>query len=149
MRPEHAREMRGGLEAAGHRDLGDRLFGLQQQVLRPVQPHRARKSIGTEDTFLTDIRDPAAARHEVATLAEKVWRHCDDKKITGRTVTLKVKFADFQQITRSRTMVVPVTDGDDLTTVALALLELGKRILAHGVSSRVSAKFRQGPPAPI
>ena len=109
--------------------------------LRPVQPHRARKSIGTEDTFLTDIRDPAAARHEVATLAEKVWRHCDDKKITGRTVTLKLKYADFQQITRARTLPAPIADAAELTTVALALLApllppaKGIRLLGVTISS--------------
>jgi DNA polymerase-4 len=116
--------------------------------LRPVQPHRARKSIGTEDTFLTDILDPAQARAEVAKLAGKVWGHCAGKQITGRTVTLKVKYADFQQITRSRTMVVPVTDGDDLTTVALALLEplmpLPKGVRLFGVT--LSAL--EEPPAP-
>lgn len=90
--------------------------------LRPVQPHRERKSVGTEDTFLTDILEPMQARDEVTTLAVKVWRHCADKRITGRTVTLKVKYGDFQQITRSRTMPVPLAGADELATVALNLL---------------------------
>ena len=90
--------------------------------LRPVQPHRARKSMGTEDTFLTDILDPAQARAEVAILAEKVWRHCADKRITGRTVTLKVKYGDFQQITRSRTTPAPLTGSGELAAAALTLL---------------------------
>jgi DNA polymerase-4 len=90
--------------------------------LRAVQPHRPRKSIGTEDTFLTDIFDPALARHEVAALAGKVWQFCAEKSITGRTLTLKVKYADFQQITRSRTALAPIANGEDLTALALALL---------------------------
>ena len=91
--------------------------------LRPVQPHRPRKSVGTEDTFLTDIFEPALARHEVTTLAAKVWQYCAAKDITGRTVTLKVKYADFQQITRSRTLPAPLPSAEALAGVALALLD--------------------------
>ena len=58
----------------------------------------------------------------MAILAEKVWRHCADKRITGRTVTLKVKYGDFQQITRSRTTPAPLTGSGELAAVALTLL---------------------------
>ncbi|MCP1201049.1 DNA polymerase IV [Notoacmeibacter sp. MSK16QG-6] len=71
---------------------------------RPVQPDRQRKSIGAEDTFAADIFDLEMAKAELGPLAEKVWRHAENKQISGRTVTLKVKYADFQQITRSRTV---------------------------------------------
>jgi nucleotidyltransferase/DNA polymerase involved in DNA repair len=50
-----------------------------------------------------DPARPAAARAEIPPLAAKVWRHCGAKGLHGRTVTLKVKYADFQIITRSRT----------------------------------------------
>ena len=76
---------------------------------REVQPDRLRKSIGVEDTFSADIFELDAARAEVALLANKVWGHCESKQLSGRTVTLKVKYADFQQITRSRTLAAPVT----------------------------------------
>ncbi|MBB4005778.1 nucleotidyltransferase/DNA polymerase involved in DNA repair [Rhizobium taibaishanense] len=66
---------------------------------RPVQPDRPRKSIGAEDTFRVDLFDFAAAKAELAPLTEKVWRHCEAKGMGDRTVTLKVTFADFQQIT--------------------------------------------------
>lgn len=89
---------------------------------RPVQPHRIRKSVGAEDTFDTDIHDPAAAGREIAPLADKVWDHCRARGLTGRTVTLKVKYADFRQITRSRTLSRAVGDADDLRGVALDLL---------------------------
>lgn len=69
---------------------------------RPVQPDRLRKSIGAEDTFAADIFDLEVAHAELGPLAEKVWRHAANKQIRGSTVTLKVKYADFQQITRSR-----------------------------------------------
>ncbi|GGF67999.1 DNA polymerase IV 2 [Azorhizobium oxalatiphilum] len=89
---------------------------------RPVEPHRERKSIGAEDTFPIDIFDLEKARQELALLAAKVWRHCEARGLVGRTVTLKVKYADFQQITRSRTrgnMIMNVTD----------LLGLGEALL--------------------
>ncbi|MGV6875782.1 DNA polymerase IV [Pseudochelatococcus sp. B33] len=71
---------------------------------RPVQPNRIRKSIGNEDTFDTDLFAPEEARDALQPLIDKVWRYCEAHDIRGRTVTLKVKYADFQQITRSHTL---------------------------------------------
>ncbi|WP_244640921.1 DNA polymerase IV [Pelagibacterium lentulum] len=108
---------------------------------RPVQPNRPRKSVGAEDTFMTDIFDLDAARAELAPLAEKVWRHCEAKEITGRTVTLKVKFADFQQITRSRTLPTHVRGVDEMIEVSHSMLadlfpvEKGIRLLGVTLSS--------------
>jgi DNA polymerase-4 len=53
---------------------------------------------------------------------DKLWRHCEASDIRGRTVTLKVKYADFQTITRSRTLPEPLTGRADLEEVSLALL---------------------------
>ncbi|PRD40551.1 DNA polymerase IV [Phyllobacterium phragmitis] len=108
---------------------------------RPVQPNRPRKSVGAEDTFAVDIFDLDAARAELAPLADKVWRHCETKEISGRTVTLKVKFADFHQITRRRTLPRPITGQGELLDVARALIsELfpfpkGVRLLGVTISS--------------
>ncbi len=105
---------------------------------RPVQPDRQRKSIGAEDTFAADIFDLQAARAELGPLAEKVWRHAANKQISGRTVTLKVKYADFQQITRSRTSASSVGDLDELVGISRALLDgvfpVAKGIRLLGVS---------------
>lgn len=90
---------------------------------RPVEPHRERKSIGAEDTFPDDVFDFDLAQREVAALAEKVWRSCEAKELSGRTVTLKVKYADFQQITRSRTIETSVRGAAELTMIASTLLE--------------------------
>ena len=90
---------------------------------RPVEPHRERKSVGAEDTFAEDIFTLDAARAEIKALAAKVWRSCEAKDLTGRTVTLKVKYADFQQITRSRTIGQGVRDAEELAGVASTLLE--------------------------
>ncbi len=79
---------------------------------RAVEPDRPRKSIGAEDTFASDIVDLDASIAELKPLVAKVWGYCEDKGIRGRTVTLKVKFADFQQITRSRTVALPIEYSD-------------------------------------
>ena len=89
---------------------------------RPVQPNRERKSVGAEDTFAQDIFDVDIARAELTPLAEKVWQHCQAKQITGHTVTLKVKYADFQQITRSRTLPNAIDGTAALIEIAEGLL---------------------------
>lgn len=89
---------------------------------REVQPNRPRKSIGTEDTFAVDVFDLDVARAELVTLAANVWGHCEAQQLSGRTVTLKVKYADFQQITRSRTVLDPVEDAAGIAEIAGALL---------------------------
>ena len=55
---------------------------------------------------------------------DKVWRHCEDKGARGRTVTLKVKFADFNLITRSRTLPGSVVSRSDLESVTIDLLRM-------------------------
>ncbi|WP_441492670.1 DNA polymerase IV [Bosea sp. 2RAB26] len=90
---------------------------------RPVQPDRQRKSVGAEDTFAVDIFDLEAAHSEVTPLVAKVWRHCEAKGLHGRTVTLKVKYADFQQITRSRTVGLPPGSASEVESIACGLLD--------------------------
>jgi DNA polymerase-4 len=76
---------------------------VRGQDNRPVQPNRISKSIGAEDTFETDISDVMILKAELQNLVLKVERRIDSKAKMGRTVTLKVKFSDFTQITRSYT----------------------------------------------
>ena len=74
---------------------------------RQVNPDRERKSIGAEDTFADDISTIEEARRMVMPLVEKVWKACEKRGLAGRTATLKVKFADFEQITRSKSQTRP------------------------------------------
>ena len=89
---------------------------------REVSPNRARKSIGAETTFAQDIRDLESATHELQPLIEKLWRYCENTGIRGKTLTLKVKYADFQQMTRSRTSKVPLSRQRNLDQVGAELL---------------------------
>jgi DNA polymerase-4 len=71
---------------------------------REVRANQIQKSIGAENTFSIDLTEFEAMLSELQPLIDKVWRHCEEKGTRGRTVTLKVKFADFELITRSRTL---------------------------------------------
>lgn len=107
---------------------------------RAVEPGRPRKSVGAEDTFAADIVDLDASIAELKPLVARVWGYCEDKGIRGRTVTLKIKFADFQQITRSRTVAVPIElpDFEELATDLLRSVfppRKGIRLLGITLSS--------------
>ncbi len=115
---------------------------------RQVKPDRERKSVGAETTFFDDLSELEPAREGLAPLIEKVWRHCEANGLHGRTVTLKVKFSDFRQVTRSRTERAGVTSLEDLQRFSFALLEgvfpvqKGVRLLGVTVSS-----FEENEPA--
>ena len=86
-------------------------------------PNRIRKSVGAENTFSTDLTEFDAMVVELQPLIDKVWRHCEDNGTRGRTVTLKVKFNDFEIITRSRSVPVAVSSRSDLERLSVALLQ--------------------------
>ncbi|WP_221931920.1 DNA polymerase IV [uncultured Paracoccus sp.] len=85
---------------------------------RQVRPDRVRKSVGAENTYFTDLMTLAEANDALVPLADKVWRHLDARELCGRTVTLKVKFADFHQITRARTLPRPVASQAEMLAIA-------------------------------
>jgi DNA polymerase IV len=89
---------------------------------RPVRADRIRKSVGAENTFFDDLTEFEAMREALLPIIDKLWRHCEGSDIRGRTVTLKVKYADFQTITRSRTLAAPVTSRAELEGASLDLL---------------------------
>jgi DNA polymerase-4 len=90
---------------------------------RPVRANRTRKSVGAESTFPADLFTYEVARDELRQVVDKVWRYCESSGVRGRTVTLKVKFANFRQITRSRT-------GQTQIGTRRELEELGNELLA-------------------
>jgi len=90
---------------------------------RPVRADRIRKSVGAENTFPADLFTYDAARDALQELVDKVWEHCERSGIRGRTVTLKAKFANFHQITRSRTGQMQIRTRSELEQLSNALLE--------------------------
>jgi DNA polymerase IV len=105
---------------------------------RPVRANRIRKSVGAENTFSGDLTEFDALVAELEPLVEKVWRHCETTGNRGRTVTLKVKFFDFEIITRSRSISAALSTRDDFRGVAVGLLEhempLPKPVRLLGIS---------------
>ncbi|WP_294292929.1 DNA polymerase IV [uncultured Sphingomonas sp.] len=89
---------------------------------RPVNPDRVRKSSGSETTFNRDLIEAAEIEGGVLEMADDVWRWCETAGAFGRTVTVKVKYSDFQQITRSQTLSLPVDSHDGLRAAALGLI---------------------------
>jgi DNA polymerase-4 len=90
---------------------------------RPVRANRIRKSVGAENTFSIDLTEFDAMVAELEPLIDKVWRYCEPSGTRGRTVTLKVKFADFETITRSRSVASAIVSRRDLAGLAIGLLE--------------------------
>ncbi|WP_437918939.1 DNA polymerase IV [Sphingobacterium sp. LRF_L2] len=81
---------------------------------RPVKPNRISKSIGIEDTFSVDIKDRKDMLEELNTLCHKLEKRLKVKTKQGRTVTLKLRFSDFSQITRSKTTSYYFDMGDEI-----------------------------------
>lgn len=71
---------------------------------RPVRPNRPRKSVGVEDTFETDLYELEELYAEIDRLCRKLLERLERVDKQGKTLTLKVKFSDFSQITRSMTV---------------------------------------------
>lgn len=105
---------------------------------RRVEPDRVRKSVGAENTYLHDIDDPSELVERLREIADEVWRRASKRDFFGRTVTLKIKYADFEQITRSRTSTGFVTEFGSFWRTAQELLSQvdrqGKKIRLLGLS---------------
>ncbi len=108
---------------------------------RPVDPDRTRKSSGSETTFDRDLTEAAEIEDGVLRMADDVWSWCESARAFGRTVTVKVKFADFQQVTRSRSYAGAVTRHARLRQAGLDLIrsvfppEKGIRLVGVAVSN--------------
>jgi len=126
---------------------GTHLHLLSQGVDdRDVEVSREVKSIGHEETFAHDVLDMEAIRKELLSLATKVSRRLRCEGFVGKTVTLKVKYNDFVQITRSETLPEVTEDGGEIFRRSWGLLdktEVGKRpVRLLGIS--VSHLYPQG-----
>jgi DNA polymerase-4 len=89
---------------------------------RPVRPDRPYKSIGAEDTFVEDLIAEADLAAELDRISQTVWRRIAEKEISGRTVTLKVKYRDFQIITRARSLDRFVAGREEFLEIGCTLL---------------------------
>ncbi|MEA4882228.1 MAG: DNA polymerase IV [Clostridia bacterium] len=121
----------------------------------PVVPDEERKSYGSECTFDTDVCDASVLRTSIAQHSRRVGRRLRSDGRLARTVTIKVKFADFTQITRGHSLSEPFDSDDSIYHAACALLDglnLAAPVRLIGVSvsgihdSRQLCLFQQRPP---
>ena len=104
--------------------FGDYLYRAARGIdLRPVRPNRIRKSIGGERTFSEDIAADDELRDTLERIIDIVWERIAARQASGRTVTLKLKFNDFQIATRSRSQQQPVADKVRFAAIAREILE--------------------------
>lgn len=105
---------------------------------RQVNPDSIRKSIGVENTFDRDFTEPDDLYREIDDILEQLWKRMARVKAYGKTVTLKIKFADFESITRSRTSQLPILEAQLLAKISYemlhALLPMPKGVRLMGVS---------------
>jgi len=105
---------------------------------RPVETESERKSIGTEITYEKDLTTPFAVIAELYKVEKELMERLVQSGTTGRTITLKIKFSDFRQITRSRTLQQYVRDFETLhrhvTGIRKSIQLEGTRIRLLGVS---------------
>jgi DNA polymerase-4 len=108
---------------------------------RKVEPNRITKSISTETTFLQDKDNRILLTVELYHLAKEVMERMKEEKFYGKTITIKVKYADFKQITRSKTLPQKITEFQQFWPVAREMMkfidfsEQAVRLLGFGISN--------------
>ena len=105
---------------------------------RPVEPDQERKSVGTELTYEKDLTSRFEIIAELYNLEKELMERLDHSGTTGRTITLKIKFSDFRQITRSKTLQNYIRDFDtlhkEISLIRKSLKLEGSRIRLLGLS---------------
>lgn len=114
---------------AHFRSMGDYLYRAARGIdLRPVRAHRIRKSVGGERTFSDDKSSGSELRETLENIIDIVWERVEnagsgDKPVRGRTVTLKMKFTDFQLMTRAKSVPHWVESKEEFGQLGRILLE--------------------------
>ena len=109
---------------------------------REVNPNRIRKSVSTENTFLEDLRTKEELKKRLEEATLDLHKRLQRTGFKGRTISLKIKYSNFEQITRSRTTLHEIVDHDDISELAnnlLAQLKLtdSVRLLGIGISNQI------------
>ena len=117
--------------------MGGRLSELARGIdSTPMEPHTQRKSISSETTLDQDISDPAEIRHILLAHAQEVGRDLRRRRWTCRHVSIKVKFSDFTQITRSKKCALWISSSKAIFEESMALfsqVSVKKKIRLLGV----------------
>jgi DNA polymerase-4 len=122
---------------------------------RPVRADRPRKSLGAETTFLHDLIGRTALIAGLEEIVDTLWERQARTEARARTVTLKLRFADFRTITRARTLGAPVAARTTLAQTGVALidallpLERGVRLLGLTLSGLSAPTAEREPTLPL
>ncbi|MCD1623054.1 DNA polymerase IV [Citromicrobium bathyomarinum] len=104
--------------------FGDYLYGAARGIDdRPVRANRIRKSVGGERTFSVDRHEAEELRTTLDDIVEIVWERIERAQARGRTVTLKLKYNDFQLMTRARSLPRSVADKAEFAAIGHAILD--------------------------
>ncbi|MFO1255434.1 MAG: DNA polymerase IV [Sphingomonadaceae bacterium] len=118
--------------------------------LRRVKANRSRKSVGAERTLDKDISSGSALREVLERIIAITWQRIESSKSEGRTITLKLKHADFSQLTRARSLPRPVSGKAEFAAIGHALLDellpLAQPVRLVGLT--LSALEEDEPPQP-
>jgi DNA polymerase-4 len=90
---------------------------------REVRPNRERKSLGAERTYGEDLQNRDAMIAKLEEVADTVWERAEKSESFGRTVTLKLRYADFDTPTRARSLDRPVASREELLALGVDLLD--------------------------
>ncbi len=122
-----------GADLAGHNlaflrshfgSMADYLYRAARGIdLRQVKAHRARKSVSAERTFDHDLSSGLALREALETIADAAWERIERSKSRGRTVTLKLRFADFHTLSRARSVAAVVETRPAFGKLGMDLLD--------------------------
>ena len=108
---------------------------------RPVEPERERKSVGAEQTFSVDLLSDEEIEKEILDIAGILWKRIERSEVRAKTLTLKFKYADFEQHTRSKTITGFFESENDIISESKKLLKAeggfikGIRLLGLSVSN--------------
>jgi DNA polymerase-4 len=116
---------------------------------RPVEPFSERKSIGTELTYEKDLTTRFEIIAELYKIEKELMERLENAETTGKTITVKVKFADFRQVTRSKTLRKYIRDFDtlhrevSLIRRSMNLEDVRIRLLGVSISNLESEDFEE------
>jgi DNA polymerase-4 len=133
--------------------FADYLFRAARGIhLRPVRANRIRKSLGGERTFNEDISSGPALRAALDDIVEIVWARISESETRGRTVTLKLKFTDFQLMSRAKSLPRAIEGKSEFARLSRAILDeilplpMPVRLMGLTLSSLEGEEGEERPP---
>lgn len=133
--------------------MADYLYRAARGIdLRRVSANRARKSLGAERTFDRDLSSGPVLREALGNIIDIVWERIDQAGVKGRSVTLKLKYIDFNQLTKAKSLPRAVADRAEFARIGHDLLDevlpLPQPVRLMGLTLSALEGEREEPPAP-